>query len=337
MISIVSSDTSFIVDGAPIARGGEETSCGAKLTVNQQAFVESGFGVGSIVQAAPLQFAKSNSDSLFAGLTDNELNIEGDQYESNTVLTDQDGNLISEDQRQDWIAGPSRGIDSDLTKPVYSEKLNGNRRPGYGDHGKFFEKPTSRPYNPGRAWSNEKLEQTARVYGKQSETGKQAIEELENRGELVSYRAKQEQIVKNRTQNIATRAAQKLDVKNTPPPSLNNEFGYENPMAKVRDRWKGEAADGIKKSGVVFDNAGRQVSPQYDAGRSVVDNVINKNNDALKDQAIDKATGTGKSKIVEKAKDIAPKRVRQAWDTYDDYNAVKEKGSDIQNAIPKDD
>ncbi len=55
MTSIVSSDTFFIVDGAPIARGGEETSCGAKLTVNQQAFVESGFSVGSIVQAEDIR------------------------------------------------------------------------------------------------------------------------------------------------------------------------------------------------------------------------------------------------------------------------------------------
>ena len=51
MTSIVSSDASFIEDGAPIARGGDVTSCGAKLIANQQAFAESGFDVGSIVQA----------------------------------------------------------------------------------------------------------------------------------------------------------------------------------------------------------------------------------------------------------------------------------------------
>lgn len=337
MTTIVSGDASFIVDGAPIARGGDVTSCGAKLIANQQAFAESGFNVGSIAQAVSLVFPKSNSNSLFAGLTDNKLNIEDDQYESNIVVTDQDGNPIPEDQRQDWIAGPSRGIDSDLTKPVYSEKLNGNRRPGYGDHGKFFGKPASRPYDPGRAWSNEKLARTARVYGEQSETGKQAIEELDNRDELVSYRAKQEQIVKNRTQNIATRAAQKLDVKNTPPPSLNNEFGYENPMAKVRDGWKGELADGGKKTAGILDDSLQQVNKGYAAARTGADSILNRDVDGLKDQAVDKATDTGKGKLIDKAKDLAPKPFRKAWDAYDDYNAVKEKGTEIKDAIPKDD
>ncbi|MGP5546887.1 PAAR domain-containing protein [Psychrobacter alimentarius] len=68
MTVIVSGDASFIVDGAPIARGGDVTSCGAKLIANQQAFAESDFSVGSITQAAPLVFPKSDSDSLFAGL-----------------------------------------------------------------------------------------------------------------------------------------------------------------------------------------------------------------------------------------------------------------------------
>jgi len=34
--TIVSGDASFIVDGAPIARGGDVTSCGAKLIASQQ-------------------------------------------------------------------------------------------------------------------------------------------------------------------------------------------------------------------------------------------------------------------------------------------------------------
>ncbi len=33
--TILSGDSSFIVDGAPIARGGDVTSCGAKLIANQ--------------------------------------------------------------------------------------------------------------------------------------------------------------------------------------------------------------------------------------------------------------------------------------------------------------
>ena len=63
--TIVSGDDSFIIDGAPIARGGDVTSCGAKLIASQQSFVESDFEVGSIAQAAPLQFAKSEPDALF--------------------------------------------------------------------------------------------------------------------------------------------------------------------------------------------------------------------------------------------------------------------------------
>lgn len=63
--TILSGDASFIVDGAPIARGGDVTSCGAKLIAIQQAFAESDFDVGSIAQAEPLQFAKSDPSSMF--------------------------------------------------------------------------------------------------------------------------------------------------------------------------------------------------------------------------------------------------------------------------------
>ena len=41
MTVIVSGDASFVVDGAPIARGGDMTSCGAKLITSQQAFAGS--------------------------------------------------------------------------------------------------------------------------------------------------------------------------------------------------------------------------------------------------------------------------------------------------------
>ena len=63
--TILSGDASFIIDGAPIARGGDVTSCGAKLIASQQSFSESGFDVGSIAQAAPLVFPKSDPDALF--------------------------------------------------------------------------------------------------------------------------------------------------------------------------------------------------------------------------------------------------------------------------------
>ena len=73
MATIVSGDASFIVDGAPIARGGDVTSCGAKLIASQQSFAESGFDVGSIAQAAPLQFAKSDMSNSFIETIKDEL------------------------------------------------------------------------------------------------------------------------------------------------------------------------------------------------------------------------------------------------------------------------
>ena len=65
------------------------------------------------------------------------------------------------------------------------------------------------------------------------------------------------------------------------------------------------------------------------------DSILNRDVDGLKKQAIDKATDTGKNTLIEKAKDFAPKQVRNAWNAYDDYNAVKEKGKEIKDAIPK--
>lgn len=70
--TILSGDPSFIVDGAPIARGGDVTSCGAKLIAIQQSFAESDFDVGSIAQAAPLQFMKSDMSNLFSEAVVNE-------------------------------------------------------------------------------------------------------------------------------------------------------------------------------------------------------------------------------------------------------------------------
>lgn len=61
-------DASFIVDGAPIARAGDVTSCGAKLIAVQQSFCESDFEVMSVEQPAPIQFPKSDPESLFASL-----------------------------------------------------------------------------------------------------------------------------------------------------------------------------------------------------------------------------------------------------------------------------
>ncbi|MGP9506782.1 PAAR domain-containing protein [Psychrobacter sp. AOP7-D1-15] len=68
LTTILTGDASFIVDGAPIARAGDVTSCGAKLIAVQQSFCESDFEVMSVEQPAPIQFPKSDPESLFASL-----------------------------------------------------------------------------------------------------------------------------------------------------------------------------------------------------------------------------------------------------------------------------
>lgn len=289
----------------------------------QQAFSESGFDVGNI---EPLQSAKSDMSNSF--VEDNE----GSLIAGNTYVGDPD-------------QGGGGGIDDDLLRPITSEKLeqkraeDATRRAEFRKASQGFSTHSSTPYNPGRAWDDDKLARTTRVFGEQSETGKQTINGLENSGGLTNYRAEQAQIVKNRAQNIAiasqSQVGQQLDITNGPPPSLGEGLDYENPMAKVRDEWKGEAVDGIKKTGSALDGAGRQVNKGYDAGRTVLDNVLNKDTNALKDQAFDKATDTGKGKFIDKAKDIAPKPVQRAWDALDDFNAVKDKGNEIKDAIPK--
>ncbi|MBH0096696.1 PAAR domain-containing protein [Psychrobacter sp. NZS113] len=51
LTTILTGDASFIVDGAPIARAGDVTSCGAKLIAVQQSFCESGFEVMGVEEA----------------------------------------------------------------------------------------------------------------------------------------------------------------------------------------------------------------------------------------------------------------------------------------------
>ena len=73
LTTILTGDSSFIVDGAPIARAGDVTSCGAKLIAVQQSFCEGDFEVGGVEQPefeqpAPLVFPKSDPEALFASL-----------------------------------------------------------------------------------------------------------------------------------------------------------------------------------------------------------------------------------------------------------------------------
>ena len=64
--TILTGYASFIVDGAPIARAGDVTSCGAKLIAVQQSFCESDFEVMCVEQPAPKQFPKSDLEAVFA-------------------------------------------------------------------------------------------------------------------------------------------------------------------------------------------------------------------------------------------------------------------------------
>lgn len=87
LTTILTGDPSFIVDGAPIARAGDVTSCGAKLIANQQSFCEGDFEVGSIEQPAPLVFPKSDPEALFNKIKED--NIYDDRFQLLDELTQQ--------------------------------------------------------------------------------------------------------------------------------------------------------------------------------------------------------------------------------------------------------
>ena len=104
--TILTGDPSFIVDGAPIARGGDITSCGAKLIAIQQSFAESDFEVFGVEQPEPMMeqpeplvFLKSDPEALFASIMPND---------AEPTQTGADGL-------------PIQGSDDDLTKPVYND------------------------------------------------------------------------------------------------------------------------------------------------------------------------------------------------------------------------
>ena len=58
--TILTGDASFIVDGAPIARAGDVTSCGAKLIAVQQSFCESDFEVMGVEEAEQIKREAQN-------------------------------------------------------------------------------------------------------------------------------------------------------------------------------------------------------------------------------------------------------------------------------------
>ncbi|WP_198015399.1 MULTISPECIES: PAAR domain-containing protein [unclassified Psychrobacter] len=80
LTTILTGDSSFIVDGAPIARAGDVTSCGAKLIANQQSFCESDFEVMGVEQPAPMQFPKSDPEAVFASFAAPKDNQPSESY-----------------------------------------------------------------------------------------------------------------------------------------------------------------------------------------------------------------------------------------------------------------
>lgn len=354
MTTIVSGDAAFVIDGAPIARAGDTTSCGAKLVATQQSFADSDFSVMGIEQALPLVFPKSKPDELFSNFMDSDYEDinDDDQYQSNIIVTDQDGNPIPEDEQQELFAGPGY-MGDDLTKPVFAERAAYKITPGYGSHGEFFKTPT-KVYEPPPAHSNEELAGWARVFGENSPTGQVGMQGMKEREVLNDYKAQQEQTRKSRADNLAMQAQQRvrqtpnvqhpthqqLSIQNGLPPDLSNDTGYENPLIKVRDTWPGELYGGVKDASKKVDGAGRELSDSYDAARTAADAAIAGDIEGLKAQAIDKAKDTAtdmaQGKLEEVAKDIAPKPIEKIWGLYDDYTAVTDKVGEIKDAIPKD-
>ena len=92
--TILTGDPTFIIDGAPIARGGDITSCGAKLIAIQQSFAESDFEVFRVEQPVaifeqptPLQFPKTDPGALFDQIRED--NLYDDRFQLLDELTQQ--------------------------------------------------------------------------------------------------------------------------------------------------------------------------------------------------------------------------------------------------------
>lgn len=327
LTTILTGDASFIVDGAPIARAGDVTSCGAKLIAVQQSFCESGFEAGGIEQAAPLVFPKSDPDALFASLK-----ASGDQ--NSNEMSDEELHAMNDQMIGDAIA--DGGMTAELDRSPEARAAFQRAQQKMGGPGR--NQVAIVDYKPERSYDKERYASIARVHGENSGTGQFAVDTLKQNNDLSYYNTQKAQIQSNRQQNLATRAKQQrpLNIKQGQPPSLYDEIGYENPMAKVNNTWKGELADCGKQAGTAIYDATKDSHAGFNAIATTGENLLNKDADALRGQAVDKATDTGKGNLIDKAKDIAPKPVRKAWDAYDDYNAVKEKGSEIKDAIPKD-
>lgn len=107
---------------------------------------------------------------------------------------------------------------------------------------------------------------------------------------------------------------------------------YENPMAKVRDGWKGELADGGKKATDAFRDAVGDINPIVNTGNDIYDDweyreAANKGTGAVVDKVqktvIESAQdyGASKSKVIDRANDV-----------YGDYNKAQDMQSQAEKA-----
>ena len=132
--TILSGDASFIIDGAPIARAGDVTSCGAKLIAVQQSFGESGFEVMGVEQPAPIQFPKSDPESLFTSLA------ASDDKDSEDEMSDEElgiwVDVSTKKALQDGGLWAGAGTREEL---IYQERANSLWIDVNGDPKKFYE------------------------------------------------------------------------------------------------------------------------------------------------------------------------------------------------------
>ena len=275
------------MDGAPVARVGDVTSCGSKLIASQQAFSESGFDVGSI------------SDEM----TDEELYAMNDQMIEDAIA---DGGLTAE-----------------------------------------------------YAMSSEELGRIIRVHGENSVVGKQAMAALESRNDTHVYTDVEKQLESNRRQSAAARATRAqnnikqshvdknnptqrpLDMQQGQPPSLYDEIGYENPMAKVRDEWKGKLAeDGKEAIGTLVD-ATAQVNKGVAVGKTVFDLATNEDFEGLSEMGSNAAQDQATGKAQEVATEALTNRfpiIDKANNVYEDYQIgqdLKDRFDQVDEELKK--
>ncbi|WP_201587333.1 hypothetical protein, partial [Psychrobacter sp. HII-4] len=257
------------------------------------------------------------------------------------------------------------GLD-DLTRPIRSETLD-KKKAKEARRKAEYRAATAKMgglghnnvdivgYEPEINYDKEKYASMARVYGENSETGQFAVDALKKNSDLNDYNAQKAQIERNQANNIAAQAARArsnatqnnavsqrpLDIKSGQPPSLYDDVGYENPMANVRDGWKGEAADGIKQSIGAGIDAAAQVNKGVAVGKTVFDLATDKDFQELGEMGVNAAQDKAKSKAQEVATDAFTNRfpiIDKANNAYEDYQTgqdLKDRFDQVNEELKK--